>query len=315
MVNVSNQLVSIALCTYNGERFLKQQLDTLVNQSYKNLEIVIVDDVSSDHTIAIIEEYTAQDPRVKLYKNEHNLGYVKNFEKAISLCTGDFIALSDQDDVWDLKKIEILVNEIGSNMLIYHNSQLIDESGKVLGLMSDVLDMYHGNSPMPFVFYNCLSGHACMFKKALQPHLVNFDPNYYHDWFIAFAAASFGPIKYLDTPLVSYRQHSQAITDMLPLKANANTQQAPATRYSEFNPESMRYLAQVNGSVHKDLNEIIYLFEHNTSLANSLKLFGLLLKHYKDLYFYTNATPMKKSDLSRINYIRKASFFKGFVKN
>jgi hypothetical protein len=102
---------------------------------------------------------------------------------------------------------------------------------------------------------------------------------------------------------------------MLPLKAKSYTQQAPATRYSEFNLESMRYLAQVKGIVHKDLNKIIYLFEHNTTLANSLKLFGLLLKHYKDLYFYTNATPMKKSDLSRINYIRKAGFFKGFVKN
>src|SRR5688500_10348209 len=93
-------LVSIALCVYNGEKFLREQLDSLVNQSYPNIEIIASDDRSTDASLLILQEYADRYPYFKFGQNEQNLGYVKNFEKVISLCSGDLIALSDQDDIW-----------------------------------------------------------------------------------------------------------------------------------------------------------------------------------------------------------------------
>ena len=298
---MDNKLVSIAMCTYNGERFLEQQIDSLINQSYKKLEIIIVDDGSKDGTVNMVNAYAAQDPRIKFLQNEHNLGYVKNFEKAISLCNGDFIALCDQDDVWDLNKIQLLVDNIGDNILIYHNSLLTEEDGKPICLLSEVLNMYEGDSPLPFVFYNCISGHSCMFKKELVPHFGSFDTNYFHDWWIAFVAGSFGRIKFLNTPLVNYRQHSNTNTDIL--KAiNKKSELANPVKYKEFKLTSLSQLATVKGKSHGVITRLIYLLEHK-NIANSFKLFALLLANYKEMYFFKD-----KSNLSKINYIRKASF-------
>jgi glycosyltransferase involved in cell wall biosynthesis len=96
-------MISLAMPTYNGERFLREQLDSIYNQTIVPDEVIVVDDCSTDGTISILEEYKKK-YGLKYWVNEKNLGYNKNFEKAISLCTGDYIALSDQDDVWFLRR-------------------------------------------------------------------------------------------------------------------------------------------------------------------------------------------------------------------
>ncbi len=82
-------LVSIALCTYNGAEYLPGQLDTLVNQTYKAIEIVVVDDCSTDETFTILTNYAAKYPQFKLYRNKSNLGFATNFERAVILCEGE----------------------------------------------------------------------------------------------------------------------------------------------------------------------------------------------------------------------------------
>src|SRR5258708_3925751 len=104
------ELVSIALCTYNGEAYLKEQLDSLIDQTYPNCEIIIVDDCSKDGTVDILKQYANEYTQIKLYINTENLGYTKNFEKAIVLCNGEYIALCDQDDIWDKNKISIMID-------------------------------------------------------------------------------------------------------------------------------------------------------------------------------------------------------------
>jgi Glycosyltransferases involved in cell wall biogenesis len=92
---------SVALCTFNGEKFLRQQIDSILNQSMKVDEIVVCDDRSKDATIDILNGYQKKYPSVfKIYQNESNLGSVKNFERAVSLCSNEIIFLSDQDDFW-----------------------------------------------------------------------------------------------------------------------------------------------------------------------------------------------------------------------
>ena len=102
-------LVSVVLCTYNGEKFLYPQIDSIIAQTYPNLEIIIVDDASSDNTPFILEEYSRKDSRVKYHINSANIGYNKNFEKAFSLASADYIAISDQDDIWESNKIELMM--------------------------------------------------------------------------------------------------------------------------------------------------------------------------------------------------------------
>jgi glycosyltransferase involved in cell wall biosynthesis len=97
-------LVSIAMTTYNGEKFLIKQLDSLVNQTYHNIEIIIVDDCSSDKTLNILNQYSKENSNIQILANEKNIGLHNNFEKALKHCKGDYIALCDQDDFGMLKK-------------------------------------------------------------------------------------------------------------------------------------------------------------------------------------------------------------------
>ncbi len=123
-------LVSIALCTYNGEKFLPGQLDSLLAQDYAPIEIIAVDDCSNDNTWKILQEYVLKDDRLKLHQNKQNLGHTLNFERAIGLCSGDYIALADQDDLWEKNKISTLIAAIGDGVMVYHNADFIDEPGK-----------------------------------------------------------------------------------------------------------------------------------------------------------------------------------------
>lgn len=110
-------MVSVAMAVYNGERFLRAQLDSILRQTYQDFEIVICDDCSTDGSVMVIEEYAAKEPRVRLHKNEVNLGYIKNFETAVKLCQGDYVAFCDQDDIWSENHIELLLKAIGDKDL------------------------------------------------------------------------------------------------------------------------------------------------------------------------------------------------------
>jgi len=200
-------LISIAMATYNGERYLKEQLDSIYSQTYKNIEVVVTDDCSTDGTIKILEQYS-KSHGLKYYVNEENLGFVKNFEKAISLCQGDFIALSDQDDIWEKEKIEILVDKIGSNLLIHSDCSVIDDEGKSL---MPFLKQDTGNliSVQDFFFRNVVTGCTVLFSKKLLDTALPFPEGIaYHDWWLGFCAAKEKKIHYFPQCLTRYRKHS-----------------------------------------------------------------------------------------------------------
>lgn len=204
-------LVSIALCTYNGAMYLEEQLDSILAQHYRPLELVVVDDVSTDDTWMLLNEKlkNVDDIFVTLRRNRYNLGYTKNFEKAISMCKGEFIALSDQDDIWSPDKISTLFDNVEEHLLVYHDSEFVDKNGEDLEIrMSDLINMYEGAGSRPLLLSNCVSGHSCMFHKRLINYIFPIPENVFHDWWIAYQATSFGTIAYVDQPLVHYRRHS-----------------------------------------------------------------------------------------------------------
>ncbi|PWJ59090.1 glycosyltransferase involved in cell wall biosynthesis [Dyadobacter jejuensis] len=214
-------LVSIALCTFNGQAHLKPQLETLLQQSYSNLEIIVIDDASTDDTYAILLQYAAKYPHFKVYRNERNKGYNRNFEQALQKCSGDLIAICDQDDLWHPKKIEKQVEAIQGHQLIYHDSELIDAQGKSLQLrMSQKFNFYRGTNPAAFLFINCVSGHSIMLKRTVLDKALPFPNSGHYDQWLAFVAASQGSIDYLDEALVYYRQHDSNATDILATKSS-----------------------------------------------------------------------------------------------
>lgn len=207
-------LVSIALCTYNGARYLPLQLDSLLAQTYTHWEIVAVDDGSSDETLAILERHAQSDARFRIHRNATNLGFRRNFERALSLCAGELIAPCDQDDIWHVGKLEALVGALAHHQLAYCDSTLASEQGDPIGpRMSAVVPMISTDDPMPFAFGNCVSGHAMLFRRELLGRALPIPAEFFHDWWIAAVAAACGGIVFRPESLVLYRQHGANVTD------------------------------------------------------------------------------------------------------
>ena len=190
-------LISVALCTYDGERFLRPQLDSLLGQDHEALEVVAVDDASLDGTWAILEAYAARDPRLRVFRNPENLGFRRNFERAMGLCRGELIAPSDQDDVWRSEKLRRLSAALGNAAAIYCDSELIDAQGQPLGRrLSQLLPMGPIDDPATLLFDNCVSGHALLFRRSLLERALPVPEGVFHDWWLAFVAAGAGGVAY-----------------------------------------------------------------------------------------------------------------------
>ena len=202
-------LISIVMATYNGEKYLREQVDSLLAQSYPSLEFIFVDDASTDKTLAILQEYATSDSRIRLIENSCNQGYRKTFETGILKAQGEFIALSDQDDYWLPSKISELVAAIGDYSLIYSDSELVDDAGKILGeKMSYRKRQIAYNSPLMYTFGAWAPGHSMLFRKNLLPFALPMVEFVTHDYLLGFAATCANGITYLPKPFVHYRQHA-----------------------------------------------------------------------------------------------------------
>lgn len=208
-------LVSVALCTYNGARYLEQQLQSLSAQTHAALEIVAVDDGSTDGTVELLQSHSMHEPRLRVFVNPANLGLKRNFEKALSLCQGAFISPCDQDDIWAPEKTAVLLAAIGTHAMAYCDSELIDDDARPLGVrVSDIRRLGPIHSAAPFAFGNCVSGHAMLFRQSLLARAMPIADGFFHDWWLAAVAASQGGVVYADRCLVQYRQHEGSVTDI-----------------------------------------------------------------------------------------------------
>ena len=200
--------ISVVMATYNGEKYLKQQLDSILLQTISPKEIIIVDDGSTDNTVAILKTY-AQDDRVRLIINEKNIGYIRSFEKGMLSATYSFVALSDQDDIWFPQKLETLFLHIQNNIAVYSDSILIDENGTSLHKkMSDIKNQLTYDNCLMYAIGAWAPGHAMLFRKELIEKCIPFPTIVTHDFWLGFVASCYGGIKYVNEVLVQYRQHT-----------------------------------------------------------------------------------------------------------
>jgi glycosyltransferase involved in cell wall biosynthesis len=212
--------ISVALCTYNGERFLPDQLASLAAQARPPDELIVCDDGSTDSTPSIVEAFGAKSSfPVHFHRNEKQLGFVLNFERAISLCKGDVIAPCDQDDVWYPDKLarfaEVFENDSGVG-LVFCDADIVREdltpTGRTtwkqrrLGLTRQQ-QLAGAQAFEMLLSRNCVSGNAMAFQAAYLEIARPFDPIWAHDHWVALLIAAVGRIQPLAMRLLAYRQH------------------------------------------------------------------------------------------------------------
>ena len=209
--------VSIAMCTFNGARFLRDQLDSFSTQTRLPDEIVICDDGSTDETLKILADWAKSAPfKVQIVQNERNLGYAKNFEKAIDLCQGEIIFLSDQDDIWLPQKIDLMANLLESTP---DSSGVICEA-YLINSQNERLPYLHSDISREFMgcFLPCflslpenklplLSGCCSVFRKKVLNTIPDVQEGWPHDsWFFLFAQ-TLGKVLFVSEPLICRRIH------------------------------------------------------------------------------------------------------------
>lgn len=213
--------VSVAMCTFNGERFLRQQLESIAGQERLPDELVVCDDGSRDTSLEILREFAshARFP-VRIVRNEKNLGSTKNFEKVISLCDGDLIALCDQDDVWGPQKLLRLAQVLNADELaggVFSDATLIDADEKPIGKrlweihrfgFARVRDFDRMTAIRLLLKHDVVTGATLMFKAPMRSLLTPIPACWIHDGWIAWMIALYSRLTFVNEPLLQYRVHA-----------------------------------------------------------------------------------------------------------
>lgn len=283
-------LVSIVLATYNGEKYLAKQLESLFHQTYMNIEIIAVDDCSSDKTVEILNEHAKRHRNMKVVVNEVNLGFIKNFEKGCTLSSGEYISLSDQDDYWDLNKVKKMVEAIGEHSIVYCNSTVCDEDLNSKGIkISDLVNFKSWNNCLQLAVFCRIYAHAMLFKRSLfniaYPFLEVIPP----DWWLPYLSTFHGGMNYLPERLVLYRQHAENVSGVIGTKRKKRDKMSRAKR-SRLDKEKIRtrirafYNACPSDMIkEKEVLRCLVKSYENFSLANNFRRFALFLR-YRDIF-------------------------------
>jgi glycosyltransferase involved in cell wall biosynthesis len=290
----SNALVSIALCTYNGETHLIPQLDSLINQTYKNLEIVIVDDCSTDNTVNICTSYLEKDSRIRLFKNEQNIGFNLNFAKAISLCRGYYIAISDQDDIWCLNKIEHLINIWQEPTILMHHGYKIFKQEPLPPIHSKPTKTLKCINAKYILSGNFIQGCTIVFKKEMVDNITVFPRDIFYDWLLGVIAYQKGEIQYCSENLIYHRRHSTSAFYSIPKTRKEN--------------------------IETQMHHVKYFINNNILKADELEFANQLLKAYDRLFkmkysFKTAWWFMRHRNIKYWDKNKKFPFFSNLIES
>lgn len=204
--------ISVCIATYNGEKYIKEQLESILHQLGPDDEVIISDDRSTDKTIETILSFN--DSRIKIFENTiENRGLTYNFENAISKSNGDIIFLSDQDDVWLENKVKYCLEKLKENDLVVTNCYLVNND---LSIFNDSYFKLN-NSKKGFLknFYRSSYLGSCLaFKKSLLADILPFPKNLklYHDWWIGIIADLKYKVYFIEEPLMYYRRHDNTMS-------------------------------------------------------------------------------------------------------
>lgn len=210
--------IDVLMATYNGEKYLKEQIDSILNQTYSNIRLIVSDDCSTDGTRDLLKEYEKNNDKIKVYYQEKNLGYVKNFEFLLKKVENEIYMMSDQDDVWLPTKIEHTYKRLKETNadLVFTDLEIVDENLNTLyPSFNDYMKLTRKikktiNSKELVYLYNCVTGCTLMAKKEKIKEVLPIPTNsnhIFHDHWIALVTSMSGKIEYLPEKTIKYRQH------------------------------------------------------------------------------------------------------------
>lgn len=288
-------MISIAMTTYNGERFLREQFDSILAQSVSDFEIVVCDDCSSDSTGAILQEYEKKDARIKAFFNERNIGFVKNFEKAVLLCKGDYIALADQDDIWKSNHLAVLLCNMEAASASVGNALIMDASGNIGNELLSDRDRYFADGSnadrlFRILFYgNPFQGTSTLYRRELFQYAfpIPEDIGYHDAWFAAFACC-LGGLNYTFDAVTNYRLHGNNASGNHRLHfftqaVEACMRKGWKTDRVIFCDELLRRIPDMNNEL-KDIVLSAKIFHENRTKGKRFSTIVSILKNYKRMY-------------------------------
>ncbi|SDT22695.1 Glycosyltransferase involved in cell wall bisynthesis [Mucilaginibacter mallensis] len=264
--------ISVAMTTYNGEMYLQQQIDSIINQTYSPDEIIVSDDCSTDGTKEILKEYQAKGLIIYLTNNGKN-GVVPNFKNAVKHCKKDnFIALADQDDIWLPEKLETALTQlkkidINIPALVFSDLNVIDGDNKTINqsFFKEIVKVDPQFEQLRSLMYsNKVIGCATLFNPCMRNYFDSM-PNdvFMHDYWIALIAFTFGQHVYINQPLIKYRRHNNNVTS------------ANDAVYHKFIKELLDYLLnrKVDLDNHIKTLKLFYnLYQQNLTVLQTIEI-------------------------------------------
>lgn len=281
---MENPKLCILLASYNGEKYISDQLDSIINQTYKNWELIIRDDGSKDETMTILNEYEKKDKRIKILRDDKgNLGFLKNFEELLFNAKEEFVLFSDQDDFWLKNKLEKFVEKIkgldekvlSKPLLIHCNSLVCDDKLEIIKeefINSKIAKKTNSNI---YFFEYIVQGSASMVNKKMIKESLPFLKNVtLHDRYFHLLSQFLGTRVFIDESLVKYRQHERN-----EIGANRSIiKNIMSKKY--FYVEDRKLIEEIKGKYIKclrkrDLNDIEKYLEVTDRNKNRLERFWL----------------------------------------
>jgi|APFre7841882724_1041349.scaffolds.fasta_scaffold08267_2 glycosyltransferase involved in cell wall biosynthesis len=290
--NTSTDKVQIVMATYNGERYLGAQIESIIHQTHVDWHLLIRDDGSTDNTIDIIKQYAAQDSRISLVSdNMGNLGYIKNFYHLLSMTSEHYICICDQDDIWhsekiatSLQKLKALETEQRIPALVHSDAAVVDSNLNVIS------ERFIGNRGKKegingLLFANSVQGASVMINSALRNYALRLMPDIPYDYHLALIAELIGRRAFIPEPLLNYRQHSNNVIGAKKegeVKQNENKISSSLKISLGLYPFVKNVYSHVDTS---DMNrqylaEYCYLFEGKSRLKKSY----IFLKNFYPFY-------------------------------
>lgn len=300
--------IDILLATYNGEKYIEEQLLSLQNQTYSDFTVYISDDYSTDSTFEILTNFVKKDSRFKLVPRKKCGGACNNFLYLLSFSKGDFIMFCDQDDQWDRDKIRYSYMSLKQNtikedipLLAYSDLKVVDQD---LNTIDNSYFHYQCIQPnhtfKKLLTQNCVTGCTMIFNKALKELTLktklNYDDIIMHDWWIAIICSFFGEVYLLDRVLINYRQHGN-------------------NSIGAQNSKSLSYILNKITSLSKIHNDIVKTQKQSLLFYKTFHNYNLHDKSNLMDYAYQYGLIQNKNKFQRVcfyikNHIRKNSFIK-----
>ncbi|MCT7569964.1 glycosyltransferase family 2 protein [Aliarcobacter butzleri] len=212
--------ISVCMATYNGEKYIKEQLESILSQIGENDEVIISDDISTDNTVDIIKSFN--DNRIKIYLNNKKLGATANFNESLSKASGDIVFLSDQDDIWLDNKVKICLDILETYDLVETNCKVVDENLNITH--ESYFDVVGSGKGLVKNLYKSTYLGCCLAFNINVLNAILPIPNnlmMYHDWWIGFIAEQKFKVYFESKPLLLYRRHGNTTSSTVGKSKNS----------------------------------------------------------------------------------------------